>query len=84
MSLLLCTRPKFLTTYFASALLGASIAFKDGVFDPVMAILSLIGATIAGAACNAFNIYIDYIKGVDERDKQHHSVSAGIQVVIPY
>lgn len=58
-------RPKTLTASFSPVLLGTALAFNDGSFKLVPALLCLLVALLAQIASNFANDYFDYKKGSD-------------------
>ena len=63
--LLLETRPHFLLLTPVCVFLGIAAAFYHGYFNPLHAILVLVGSIFAHASVNVFNDYYDYIRGTD-------------------
>jgi 1,4-dihydroxy-2-naphthoate octaprenyltransferase len=58
-------RPKTLTASVSPALLGCALAYRDGLFRPVAAVLCLLVALLAQIASNFANDYFDFKKGAD-------------------
>jgi 1,4-dihydroxy-2-naphthoate octaprenyltransferase len=72
-------RPKTLAASFCPVLLGCALAFRDGVFAPLPALLCLLVALPAQIASNFANDYFDFRKGVDtgERLGPERAVASG-------
>ncbi|MCD8193695.1 MAG: 1,4-dihydroxy-2-naphthoate polyprenyltransferase [Tannerellaceae bacterium] len=62
-------RPKTLPASVSPVLVGCALAWKDGVFQPVAALLCLLVALFAQVASNFANDYFDYKKGADRDDR---------------
>ena len=58
-------RPKTLVASLSPVLLGTALAYHDGAFRPVPALLCLAVALSAQVASNFANDYFDYKQGVD-------------------
>lgn len=59
-------RPRFIFgATVTSTVLGLALAFSAGFFDPLYAILTLMGCSIANAGVNVLNDYFDYKSGID-------------------
>lgn len=63
------SRPKTLTASLSPVLLGTSLAYHDGTFRSVPAVLCLLVAVFAQIASNFANDYFDYRKGADRSDR---------------
>lgn len=72
-------RPKTLPASISPVLLGAAIAWQDGVFNAVPAFLCLLVALLAQIAANFANDYFDFKKGADtgERLGPERAVASG-------
>lgn len=62
-------RPKTLPASVSPVLLGSALAYYDGAFDVLPAILCLLVALFAQIASNFANDYFDFKKGVDREDR---------------
>ncbi|MDR1344188.1 MAG: 1,4-dihydroxy-2-naphthoate polyprenyltransferase [Tannerellaceae bacterium] len=62
-------RPKTLAASLSPALLGCALAFRDGVFRPVVAVLCILVAVSAQIASNFANDYFDFQKGADREGR---------------
>jgi 1,4-dihydroxy-2-naphthoate octaprenyltransferase len=62
---ILAARPKTLTASVAPVIVGAALAWRDGVFQLVPAVLCLAVAVLAQIAANLANDYYDFVKGAD-------------------
>jgi 1,4-dihydroxy-2-naphthoate octaprenyltransferase len=63
------TRPKTLTASVCPVLLGCALAYSDGMFRPVAALLCLAVALLGQIASNFANDYFDFKKGADKEDR---------------
>lgn len=59
------SRPKTLAAAVVPVLVGTSIAYNDGYFDFIPALLALICAILIQIGTNFANDYYDFIKGAD-------------------
>jgi 1,4-dihydroxy-2-naphthoate octaprenyltransferase len=59
------SRPQFLILSVVLSFLGSSIAWYNGYFNPLLAVLAAAGLSLAHASCNVLNDYFDYQSGVD-------------------
>jgi 1,4-dihydroxy-2-naphthoate octaprenyltransferase len=62
-------RPRTLPAAAAPVVIGAALAFHDGVFTASSALLALIGALLLQVAANLANDYYDAQKGADGPDR---------------
>jgi 1,4-dihydroxy-2-naphthoate polyprenyltransferase len=58
-------RPKTLAAAIVPVVVGTSIAYSDGFFDAVPALLALICAILIQIGTNFANDYYDFVKGAD-------------------
>ncbi len=63
------SRPKTLTASASPVLLGCALAYYDGMFDIVPAVLCFLVALFAQIASNFANDYFDFKKGADREDR---------------
>lgn len=63
------SRPRTLFASFSPVLVGCALAWRDGVFQTVPAILCVCVALLAQIASNFANDYFDYKKGADREDR---------------
>jgi 1,4-dihydroxy-2-naphthoate octaprenyltransferase len=59
------TRPQFLLLPVMLILSGTAVAWYDGEFNIVYALLALVGLLLCHASVNILNDYVDYKSGVD-------------------
>lgn len=62
-------RPKTLPASLSPVLLGCALAYRDGAFKLVPAILCFLVALLAQIASNFANDYFDFKKGADKEDR---------------
>ena len=62
-------RPKTLPASISPVIVGCALAFRDGAFQWIPAILCLLVALLAQVASNFANDYFDYKKGADGADR---------------
>ncbi|OAV71950.1 1,4-dihydroxy-2-naphthoate octaprenyltransferase [Bacteroidales bacterium Barb6] len=62
-------RPLTLSASFSPVLVGCTLAWRDGVFQPAAALLCLLVALTAQIASNFANDYFDFKKGADREDR---------------
>lgn len=58
-------RPHTLTAAVMPVLIGTSMAYADGLFDPFLFAAMMIASIMIQAAVNMFNEYFDYKRGLD-------------------
>jgi len=58
-------RPKTLWASFAPVLIGTAMAYSDGKWDLVIALLTMFSAVLIQVGTNFANDYFDYFKGAD-------------------
>ncbi|MBQ8443149.1 MAG: 1,4-dihydroxy-2-naphthoate octaprenyltransferase, partial [Bacteroides sp.] len=66
---ILAARPKTLAAAATPVLLGCSLAYTDGVFQWIPAILCFLFAFSMQIDANFINDYYDYLKGSDREDR---------------
>ena len=64
-SWMLAARPKTLWVSVSPVLIGIAMAWRDGLFHPIAAVLVLISAVLIQIGTNFYNDYADFIKGAD-------------------
>ncbi len=62
-------RPKTLPASVSPVLVGSALAWREGMFRPVPALLCLLVALLAQIASNFANDYFDFKKGADGDDR---------------
>lgn len=62
-------RPKTLSASFSPVLVGCVLAYREGVFQWIPAVLCVLVALLAQVASNFANDYFDYKKGADKEDR---------------
>ncbi len=66
---LLAARPKTLPAAVGPVLVGTAVAFRDGLFQPVLAFLALLGAVLLQVAVNFANDYFDAKNDIDSENR---------------
>lgn len=66
----LAARPKTLWAAVAPVVVGTAIAFDDGVFHALAALVTLIAAVLIQIGTNFSNDYHDFIKGADTSSRK--------------
>ncbi len=62
-------RPRTLFSSFSPVLVGCALAWHDGIFQIIPAVLCFLVALMAQIASNYANDYFDYVKGADREDR---------------
>jgi len=62
-------RPKTLWAAIAPVMIGTAMAFSDGKFHSLSALLALTGAILIQIGTNFANDYFDFKKGADSKDR---------------
>lgn len=65
-------RPKTLPLAFAAIIVGTTLAWWQGHFDPLVAALALLTAGLLQILSNLANDYGDAVKGSDKPDRIGH------------
>ncbi len=66
---MLASRPKTLPAAAAPVIVGAAVAFSEGVFKPGPALAALLGALLIQIGANFANDVFDYKKGADAGER---------------
>lgn len=66
---ILASRPRTLSAALAPVLLGAVLAYGDGVFHAASVLAALFGATCIQIGTNFANDYFDFVKGTDDEHR---------------
>ena len=66
---MLAARPKTLAGAATPVLLGCALAYADGLFQPLPALLCFLFAFLMQIDANFINDYFDYLKGSDREDR---------------
>ena len=66
---LVAARPRTLPAAAAPVLVGAALAWHDGVFAPLPALAALVGALLLQVGANLANDYYDHVKGADTAER---------------
>jgi 1,4-dihydroxy-2-naphthoate polyprenyltransferase len=80
--LLRTTRLPFLSATAIPVLLGVAVAARHGSFDPWLALLTLIGGSLAHLGINVTNDVFDTLSGADEANVNPTQFSGGSRVAI--
>jgi 1,4-dihydroxy-2-naphthoate polyprenyltransferase len=62
---ILAARPKTLPAAAAPVIVGSSLAFRDGLFNPLPALAALLAALLLQIGANLANDLFDYYRGAD-------------------
>jgi 1,4-dihydroxy-2-naphthoate polyprenyltransferase len=80
---ILAARPKTLPAAAAPVILATALAFSDGRFKAIPAILALGFALLIQIATNFANDYFDFVKGADTPDRQGPARAVASGMVSP-
>ncbi|MCS6835797.1 MAG: 1,4-dihydroxy-2-naphthoate octaprenyltransferase [Anaerolineae bacterium] len=69
------TRPRVFVASFVPMGLAGVVALRDGVFQPVMFLLALLGVMALQTAANLINEYADHRRGADELKQAGQSMT---------
>jgi 1,4-dihydroxy-2-naphthoate octaprenyltransferase len=75
------TRLPFLSATVVPVLLGIAIAATHGTFDPVAAILTVVGASFVHLGLNVANDVFDTVQGADDANVTPTKFSGGSRVI---
>lgn len=76
------TRLPFLSATFVPVLLGIAVAARGGVFNPWLAVLTVIGGALAHLAINVTNDIFDTLSGADDANVTPTQFSGGSRVLV--
>jgi 1,4-dihydroxy-2-naphthoate polyprenyltransferase len=76
------TRLPFLSATGIPVLLGIAVAARHGIFNPWLALLTVIGASFAHLAINVSNDIFDTLSGADEANTNPTPYSGGSRVLL--
>ncbi|GAB4341529.1 MAG: 1,4-dihydroxy-2-naphthoate polyprenyltransferase [Calditrichia bacterium] len=65
----LAARPKTLWAAVSPVIIGSALAFADGGFHPVAALVAALGAVLIQIGTNYANDYYDFLKGADDEER---------------
>ena len=66
---ILAARPRTLPAAISPILIGIALAFREGTFEKVPAMLCLFFAILVQIGANFANDYFDHAKGADTEDR---------------
>jgi 1,4-dihydroxy-2-naphthoate octaprenyltransferase len=75
------TRLPFLTATIVPVLIGIAIAATDGAFDPLTALLTIVGAAFVQLGLNVANDVFDSTQGADDANVTPTQFSGGSRVI---
>jgi 1,4-dihydroxy-2-naphthoate octaprenyltransferase len=75
------TRLPFLSATLVPVLTGIAIAIKDGAFDPLAALVTVVGAAAVHLGLNVTNDIFDTLQGADEANVTPTQYSGGSRVL---
>jgi 1,4-dihydroxy-2-naphthoate polyprenyltransferase len=67
---LLAARPRTLTAAVIPVMIGSALAFRDGFFNPTVALVALLCAFLLQIGSNLANDLFDYLSGADTRERK--------------
>lgn len=79
----LATRPRVFTATYVPMGAAAAAALEDGVFQPWIFVLALIGTMLLQTAANLINEYYDYRRGAEDRKMAGQSMVIKKQILTP-
>jgi len=75
-------RPPFLTAATVPVIVGVVVAwYQTGVFDPLLSLLTLVGAVLAQAGANMVNDYFDTLSGNDNINRFRSQFNGGAGLI---
>jgi len=75
------TRAPFLTATAVPVLLGTAIAWKDGLLDPLIFLITLLSVVFHHLGLNVINDYFDHKSGADEANLTPTPFSGGARLI---
>ena len=66
---IIASRPKTLTAAISPVILGSSLAYYDGYFNPILFVIIIFAATLIQIGTNFSNDLFDYLRGTDNIDR---------------
>lgn len=79
----LAARPKTLPAAVIPVLLGSTLAYHDGTFVPLAALICLVFALLIQIGTNYANDYFDWERGADTPERQGPTRFTAAQIVLP-
>lgn len=76
-------RPKTLWASVAPVIIGTAMAYSDGKWDPLIAVLTLFSAMMIQIGTNFANDYYDHFKGADTTDRIGPTRATGSGLIKP-
>ncbi len=73
---LLAARPRTLPAAAAPVIVGSALAYRDGFFQPWLALAALLTALLLQIGANLANDVFDYYRGMSRRRKSQTLVAA--------
>jgi 1,4-dihydroxy-2-naphthoate octaprenyltransferase len=77
-------RPKTLWAAVAPVIIGTAMAYGDGKFHILAALISLIAAILIQIGTNFANDYFDFLKGADTKDRLGPTRATGAGLIKPH
>ena len=74
---ILAARPKTLTGAITPVMIGSALAYMDGHFQWLPALICCLFAGLMQIAANFINDLFDYLKGTDREDRNEPAHKAG-------
>jgi 1,4-dihydroxy-2-naphthoate octaprenyltransferase len=76
-------RPKTLWASVAPVLIGTAMAYSDGKWNPLIALLTMFSAVLIQIGTNYANDYFDFFKGADTQDRIGPARATGSGLIKP-
>lgn len=80
---LMALRPRVFVASYVPMGLGGAIALKDGVFNPLIFLLALVGVMALQTTANLINEYADHQRGADDLKQAGQSLAIKTQLLSP-
>ena len=77
------TRPKTLWASVAPVIIGTAMAYRDGMWEPVIAIMTMLSSVLIQIGTNFANDYFDFFKGADTKERIGPSRVTGSGLIKP-
>jgi 1,4-dihydroxy-2-naphthoate octaprenyltransferase len=77
------SRPKTLWASVAPVIIGTAMAYRDGMWEPVIAVITMLSSVLIQIGTNFANDYFDFFKGADTKERIGPSRVTGSGLIKP-
>jgi 1,4-dihydroxy-2-naphthoate octaprenyltransferase len=77
------SRPKTLWASVAPVIIGTAMAYRDGMWEPAIAVITMLSSVLIQIGTNFANDYFDFFKGADTKERIGPSRVTGSGLIKP-